>query len=697
MFVKRTRIKKTFRSGWLLAGCLLLTSIVHVSSAKASNPAGTVADYGKLPLYFEANEGQADPAVDYLARGAGYTVLLKAAEAVISLRSQAEGPAATVHMRLAGGEPGPRVVGIKRLPSVSHYFAGSDPRQWRSGVPHYGRVRYQNVYPGVDVVYYGNRNRLEYDFIVAPEVDPSRITLDFQGVDRLELTEEGALAMHTGAGVLHQRPPVLYQLGPGETRQPVAGTYVLRGRHQVGFQVGAYDTERALVIDPVLEYSTYLGDSESAAAIAVDSAGHAYVAGQTRSASFPSSGLPFGGGRDAFVAKLNATGTGLIYSTFLGGSASDVGLGVRVDASGNAYVVGQASSIDFPTTAGAFQTSRSGNSDAFVAKLDGSGSLAYSTYLGGTGIELGHAIAIDSTGGATVVGETYSTDFPTTALAFQPGFGGGASDAFVTKLNGSGSALAYSTYLGGTEPDKGLAVAIDSLGHTYLTGVTRSTDFPLTSGALQPNHGGGVNDAFMAQLDNSGATLVGSTYLGGGGQDFGHGIAVDASWNVYVTGYTSSTDFHVTSGVVQGARANRNDAFVTALNASGALVYSTYLGGAQNDYGRAIAVTSDGQAYVTGNTFSADFPITVGAPQPTSPRLGDAFVTHLSPDGSLLVLSTYLGGSGTRDIGYGIAVDAAGSAYVTGYTISADFPVTAGALQDTRIGREEAFVTKVSP
>ncbi|MEM7355138.1 MAG: SBBP repeat-containing protein [Acidobacteriota bacterium] len=683
--------------GWLLISFFFLSAIAHASAPGASQ-ARIEAAYGKLPIYFEANHGQAESPVEFLARGLGYSLLLSPEEAVLS-NAGGDRPA-TLRMRLAGGQPASSMVGEQRLPSTSHYFIGSDSRRWQSEVPHFGRIRATDVYPGIDLVYYGTQGLLEYDFIVAPQVDPGRITLDMEGVDRLTIEDDGSLTMHTDAGPLRQRPPVLYQVGPGPDaiRQPVAGRYVLRGPHQVGFQIAAYDADRPLVIDPILEYSTYLGDSESAYGITIDATGNAYIVGQTRSANFPDTvGPGFGGGRDVFVAKLNASGTGLIYATYLGGASSEFGRGISLDSAGNAYVVGETSSIDFPTTAGAFQTTKagvSGSTDAFVTKLGNLGTVVYSTYLGGTKGEFSGGVAVDSTGQAVVTGQTQSTDFPTTALSVQPASGGG-HDAFVTKLNAAGSGLVYSSYLGGSHTEKGSAITLDDLGHVYLTGMTQSGDFPVTPGAVQTTKNG-HNDAFVAQLDASGSSLVYATLLGGGGLDIAYGIAVDDAWNVYVTGYTNSIDFPVTAGVVQPARGGVYDAFAARLNAAGtALVYATYLGGAKNDYGRAIAIDANGDAYITGNTLSSDFPTTATAPQTTLNNRMDAFITHLSSDGSLLVTSTYLGGSGRHDIGYGIAVDDEGSAYVTGHTKSVDFPTTAGAFQTTRIGGEEAFVTKL--
>jgi hypothetical protein len=483
---------------------------------------------------------------------------------------------------------------------------------------------------------------------------------------------------------------------------------VLKGRRQVGFAVATYDTSLPLVIDPVLCYSTYLGgnSADEGRSIAVDSSGSAYVTGYTFSTDFPTTTgtfqtTTFGGSTDAFVTKLNPTGSALVYSTYLGGGYYDFGHGIAVDASGNAYVTGDTSSTDFPTTAGAFQTTLGGIRNGFVTKLNPSGSAqVYSTYLGGSYSDAGLGIAADRSGNACVTGLTFSTDFPTTAGAFQPTFGGGGSiDAFVTKLNPTGSAQVYSTYLGGSGGDEGLGIAVDASNNAYVTGFTQSTNFPTTSGAFQPTFGG-YNDAFVTKLNATGsAPLVYSTYLGGSDFERGFGIAVDTLGNAYVTG-VAGTNFPTTSGAFQTTFGGIIvDAFATKINPTGSapLVYSTYLGGSQFDQANGIAVDASDNAYVTGVTTSTDFPTTSGAFQTTFGGYSDAFVTKLNPTGSApLVYSTYLGGD-ADDSGNGIAVDPSGSAYITGTTSSIDFPTTTGAFQAVLmagVGCCDAFVTK---
>jgi hypothetical protein len=710
--------------------------------------------YGKLPLSFEANRGQTDPQVRFLSRAGGHTLFLAPTEAVLVLRSRKEvnryslnvnraphdptaqppddstakrpndsatqrtndstiephNDSTVLRMSFVGANPKTRVEGQEGLPGKANYFTGNDPTKWRTHVPTYAKAHYQDLYPGIDLIYYGNQRQLEHDFVVRPGADPSRIALSFQGADKVEVDAQGDLVLHTAAGAIRQRKPVIYQEVAG-LRRDIAGGYLLKGKHTVGFNVDKYDPNRPLIIDPVLVYSTYLGGStfDQGTGIAVDAAGNAYVTGGTNSSNFPTTAGAFqttfaGGFVDAFVMKLNPTGTALVYSTYLGGSGSlessgsEAVNGIAVDAAGNAYVTGGTNSSNFPTTAGAFQTTGGGiSSDAFVTKLNPTGSaLVYSTYLGGSRGDSGFGIAVDAAGNAYVTGDTDSTNFPTTVGAFQPGFAAGG-DAFVTKLNPTGSALVYSTYLGGSAGASGIAV--DALGNAYVTGIINSTTFPTTPGAFQRTFGDGTQDAFVTKLNPTGAALVYSTYLGGSRVDQGSGIAVDAAGNAYVTGITLSSDFPTTPGAFQTAFGGaRGDAFVTKLNPTGsALVYSTYLGGSSDFVdGSGIAVDAVGNAYVTGFTDSTSFPTTADAFQTTFGGSREAFVTKLNPTGSALVYSTYLGGSG-EDRGFGIAVDATGNFYVTGFTDSLNFPTTAGAFQPTPGGSglpADAFVAK---
>src|SRR5262245_44724759 len=674
------------------AALFLLLSLSGHAFATGLEAQNVMERYGKLPLHFEANTGQTNHEVKFLSRGRGYSVFLTSTEAVLALKTASTPAPAVVTMRLVGAKPG-RITGVEELPGKANYFIGNDPTKWRANVPTYAKVHYENVYRGIDLIYYGNERQLEYDFIVHPGADPRHIRLTFQGADRLEVDARGDLVMHTAAGEIHQRKPVIYQEVDG-VRHEIQGGYVLKGPRRVGFQVAAFDPSRPLIIDPTLVYSTFLGGSgnESASGIAVDAAGNAYVTGVTSSLNFPTTlgavqtASGGGGFADAFVTKLDPTGSTLVYSTYLGGSGNDRGLGIVVDGIGNAYVTGGTDSTNFPTTRGAMQATSGGGNDAFVAKLNPAGSaLVYSTYLGGTGSDQGVGISVDAAGNAYVSGVTGSTHFPTTPGAVQTTFGG-IQDAFVTKLDPSGSTLVYSTYLGGSGNDASLGIVVDAVGSAYVTGGTNSPNFPTTAGAVQTSPPGGGGDAFVTKLDPAGSALAYSTYLGGSAFDQSFHIAVDAVGSVYLTGITNSMDFPTTTGAVQTTSGGSGDAFVTKLNATGsALVYSTYLGGGGGDEGVGIAVDAAGNAYGTGFTDSTNFPTTAGAVQTTLGGGADAFMTKLDPTGSTLVYSTYLGGSGS-DLGLAIVVDGVGNVYVTGAADSTNFPTTPGAFQTTSGG-----------
>jgi len=609
-------------------------------------------------------------------------------------------------MRLVGANHRLRIVGREKSTGMVNYFVGDDPTKWQINVPSYAAVHYHDLYPGIDLVYYGNQRELEYDFIVRPGADPKRIALRVQGAHRLELDARGDLLIHTSTGSFRHRKPLLHQEVDG-VRRAISGGYMVTGANQFGFQVAEYDRRLPLIIDPVLVYSTYLGGSgyDSAQSIAVDTAGNAYVTGFTASLDFPV--LPgaaepaAGGGFDVFVTKVNSLGNGFVYSTYLGGRGDDCGLGIAVDAGGNAYVTGRTTSANFPTTRGVFQSTFGGTGDAFVTKLNPTGSaLVYSTYLGGGAEDFGAGIAVDVLGNAYVAGVSASLNFPTTPGAVQVAYGGGPTDAFVTKLNSTGTALLYSTYLGGSDVEHVGGIAADAVGNAYVIGDGASPDFPTTSSAFQvkPAAGGAL---FVTKLDPTGSSLVYSTHLGGTNTQFSGGIAVDATGHAYVTGHTRSVDFPTTAGAFQptfGGTPPFGDAFVTKLNPSGSgLVYSTYLGGSGDDHGFGIAVDVAGNAYLTGFTGSPNFPTTTGTLQSVLHGAFDAFVTILNSTGTALAFSTYLGG-GDFENGLGIAVDAVGDVYVTGFTGSLDFPTTPGAPVPNHTGRDTSmgFVAKIT-
>ena len=458
------------------------------------------------------------------------------------------------------------VRGMGKLPGASNYFIGNDPARWQREVPNYTKVRYEQVYPGIDLVYYGNPKQLEYDFILAPGANPEAIRMDAQGADKLDLDVHGDLLLRLAGQQIRIQTPAVYQEADGK-RQEVAGHFILRGEHQIGFQVGAYDSRRPLTIDPVLIYSSYLGGSgvENSpslastysfygAGVAVDGNGNAYLTGYTTSLNFPEvnpSQGNFPGTSEVFVTKIDPTGSTLLYSTFFGGSGDQDGLGIAVDSSGNAYVTGFTTASNFPTTPGAYRIAPySGSGDAFVFKINAAGStIGYSTYLGGNGYNVALGIAVDSGGNAYVAGYTSSTNFPT-VNSFQGSLrssssscasGGPCGNAFVTKFNANGSAPVYSTYLGGSVEDYAVGIAVGSAGNAYVTGATASTNFPLTSGAFDPRCGSDGNcnlstaggpyfESFIAELNVSGSGLVYSTYLGGSYEDDALGHCRGLDW-----------------------------------------------------------------------------------------------------------------------------------------------------------------------
>ena len=676
--------------------------------------------YGKLGVSFEENRGQVDERVRFLSRRGGATLFLTNDEASFVLSAPAEkgtgapvesSPAArargtqrrerpeshAVSMKFESANPWAEIVGERELEGKINYLRGDDPSKWRTNVRTFGAVRYREIYEGIDLVYYGNaQGQMEYDFEVAAGADPRQISLLIEGAKALEVDTAGDLVINTPAGELRQRRPEVYQEVEGE-RRAVEGVYVAQPDGRVRFALGEYDRSAPLIIDPVLEYSTYLGggSSDVARGIAIDSARNAYVTGFTFSTDFPTKnpvqGTNGGGDSyDVFVTKLNATGTALIYSTYLGGSAGDEAQDIVVDSSGNAYVAGVTFSTNFPT-ANAIQSTPGGGSDAFVTKLNAAGTaLVYSTYLGGGGGDEAQDIALDSSGNAYITGDTNATNFPT-ANAIQSSNGGGFVDAFVTKLNAAGTALVYSTYLGGSNSDAAYGVVVDSSGNAYVAGYTASTNFPVAN-AVQ-NGNGGSDDVFLTKLNAAGSAFVYSTYLGGSDADHGADVAVDSSGNAYIVGDTSSANFP-TANAVQPTKISITDAFVAKLNSAGsALVYSTYLGGNNTDAGRGVALDSSGNAYVTGITFSTNFPA-VSPVQPAKGGAKDAFVTRLNAAGSAFLYSTYLGGTLDED-GNGIAVDSLDSAYVAGYTGSTNFPVAFG-YQNTQGSNHDAFVSKIS-
>ncbi|MDY6851872.1 MAG: SBBP repeat-containing protein, partial [Thermodesulfobacteriota bacterium] len=624
---------------------------------------------------------QTDPRVKFLARSRGCLVFLTPAEAVLSLvrpQKDSQPCSDTLRISLAEANPAPEITGQGRLPGKVNYFIGGDRQKWRAGLPTYAGVWCKSVYPGVDLVYHGNQQRLEYDFVIAPGGDPSVIRLLFKGMDKMSLDPEGNLILEFPGGTLVQPRPVVYQEDKGK-RVLLSGRYELLGENRAGFVVAAYDRNKTLTIDPLLSYSTYLGGNanDEGQSVAVDASGHAYMTGRTLSSDFPLAG-PYqnssGGDWDAFVTKFDQTGESLVYSTYLGGGGTDEAYGMDVDSSGAAYITGYTNSADFPT-ANPFQGSSGGGDDVFAAKLNPQGNeLLYSTYLGGGGADYGMGLALDSSGAAYITGYTSSAHFPT-ANSVQ-GVTGGSVDAFVTKLNSTGNGLVYSTYLGGSTDDRGRDIAVDTSGAAYVVGDTKFDDFPTTPSAYDETGDGDTAyyDAFVTKFNPPGTAHVYSTYLSsaGGNNDFAFAVAVDSSGAAYVTGYTNADDFP-TINPFQGTPGGGNDAYLTKFNPSGSdLVFSTYLGGSVNDHGQGVALGPSDEVWVAGYTGSADFP-TVDPVQGALSANSDFFVSEFNSSGDTLLFSTYMGGTGW-DHGMDIAVHSSGDAFVAGYTDSADFP-----------------------
>jgi hypothetical protein len=720
--------------------------------------------YGKLPLAFEANQGQTAAEVRFLSRGDGYSLFLTEQEAVLALRHSRPGAArrldrtklskvrskmrtsekpAVLRMRLDGANPNATVAGVERMATKVNYFIGNDPGKWHTDIPTYSQVKYHEVYPGVDLLFYGNQRRLEYDFLVAPGADAKAITLDVQGASKLRIDQNGNLRMKVAGGEVELQKPVIYQEVNGERRE-IAGNYAIANNREVHFSISSYDGTRPLTIDPVLNYVTYLGGSgtDVARGIAVDTAGDAYVAGQTTSSTdFPTKNPESTTPPDtaaigtAFVSELNPTGTALLYSTYLGGSGNgslgDGAMAIAVDTASpaNIYVTGFTGSPDFPVSANPLinqpgPAGTSTNGSAFVTKLIpgniGAAQLAYSSYLGGDTQDEGNAIAVDSNGNAFVAGLTLSTNFPTTANAISTSLLNPNGSAFLTEINTTAitgpASKVYSTYFGGTNGggnaflfgDNAMGVTVDASSNAYITGTTTSTNFPVTAHVVSSCLTDVNGIAFVSIINTATPAMTFSTCLGGAAtQTQGAGIALGPNNIVYVTGETSSPDFPVTANSIPPAGpVTTGVAFVSLLNTASATPnqYSTFLGGKGGDAGLGIATDAAGNAYVTGGTGSPEFPITQGAILETlkNPN-ATGFVAKINPGGNGiadLLYSSYFGGSGNgaiNDAGNGIAVSAAKNAYITGQTSSSDLPVTAGVIQSKlNSTTTNAFVAELS-
>ncbi len=739
-------------SGWIVSGSIAAVAVlaaVGIAGSSLSTHRGNAAarpvaaaqaptlsaqqrgrvqaSLGALPLAFEANQGQTDPQVKYMARGNGYTVFLTANDTVFALQSssktatkQANGkqtfgkprPAArtkdisaAIRMHLVGGNAHPQVASGRELPGVTNYYTGSDRSNWHTGVKQYAGVSYRDVYPGVNMAFHGEQRQLEFDFIVAPGANAASINLGFSGARKISTDASGNLLLSSAAGNVVMHKPVAYQEENGKRRE-IAAAFVQVNKNQVGLSVGSYDHSRELVIDPALSYSTYLGGSseDDAYGIAVDSSGSAYIAGATDSPNFPAhtGTISSSGGFDAFVSKLDASGSSIVFTTVIGGTSDDFAFGVAVSSAGT-YVIGNTSSTAFPSTVA---IGPSGGTDIFVAGLNSTtGTATYVTRIGGTDTDSGNAIAADSSGNTYIAGETHSTDFPIVLPAIES-TAPDTDNAFVAKLNPTGTTLLYSTYLGGSLGDLATGIALDSSNNAYVTGITVSADFPTTSGAFQKAQAGTGDNGFVTEIKADGSATVYSTYLGGNGVSDALAIAVDSAGEAYVTGDTNSTAFP-TANPAQTSNAGGLDVFVTKLNATGAgLLFSTYYGGALDETGTGIALDSFGDAYVTGRTASSGYPVSgspfQGALNGTS---SDAFITEFSNTG-FVEYSSFLGGTGNENSVGGIttnaavgavAVDSSSNAYLAGSTASTTgFPLTSPlACCGAYSGLTDGFVAKV--
>jgi hypothetical protein len=703
-----------------------------------------MAAFGRLPLTFIQNQGQVDARVAYYVQGRDKTLYFTPQGITFALTGPTEGapgPRATgpmaavrpvgfgtapssegghrwvLKLEFVGANPDVQPRGQDPTSARISYFKG--PRAaWKMGLKSYATLVYADLWPGIDLIYSGTVNRLKYAFRVKPGADPRQIGLAYRGATSVQLTAEGQLAVSTPVGGMTDEKPYAYQEVEGQ-RVEVPAAYALTGegaggRQRYGFRVGSYDRSKPLLLDPaVLVYAGYLGGAaqEEGEDIAVDGAGNAYVTGLTASteATFPETVgpdlSPNGGSVDAFVAKINAAGTALIYAGYLGGAGFDAASGIAVDRAGNAFIVGSTASTEatFPVKVGPDLSYNGGSNDAFVAKINAAGTaLVYAGYLGGAGFELGNGIAVDGAGSVYVTGTT-SSNQATFPVKVGPDLSSnGGADVFVAKVNAAGTTLDYAGYIGGAALDQGNDIAVDGAGNASVVGNTASSDatFPVKVGP-DLSFNGPDGDAFVAKVNAAGTALLYAGYLGGAGVEIGLGIAVDGRGNAYVTGATTSTEatFPVKVGPDLSFNGGRGDVYVAKVNAAGtALDYAGYIGGDLREWGNDIAVDAAGNAYVTGFTTSteATFPVREG-PDLSHNGSEDAFVAKVNVAGATLVYAGYIGGA-SDDEGFGIAVDGAGNAYITGFTFSneATFPKRVGPYLSFNGGTDDAFVAKVS-
>jgi hypothetical protein len=681
---------------------LLLVAAVTPGEASPGEPS-----LSRLPLVFEPNVGQSGAGVAFLARAPGLSVRLENNAVLFALPpGRALASPGALRLDLVGAAAKPDIVALDPLPGRSNYFIGRQPARWHTDVPQYGRIKYVDIYPGIDLVLYGSGGTLEFDFHVSPHGNPEAIQFRLQGAERVTIDPHGDLVAALGSGSITQRRPRVFAQRGGLSRE-IQGRYEEHGG-LYSFAIGEHAEDEQLVIDPVVIASTYLGgsDFDDAYAMTLDRQGNVYLTGETFSSDFPVE-HPYQSHQywsDVFITKLDASMSRIIYSTYLGTPIQtgqfEAGFGIAVDAAGNAYVTGEAGECGFPTTPGAFQEvcERHVGADVFVTKLSPTGnSLVYSTYIHGDeeGAEFARTLALDAAGRVYVAGSTDVPSFPVTAGAHQAALAG-LDDGFVAVLNPTGSALAYSTFLGGTGGEDLEAIALDGQGRVYVAGTTLSANFP-TRNAYQASFAGGLTDAFLARLSPNLATLEYSSFLGGTKSDRAQGIAIDPAGYILVSGSTDSPDFpraHALQVTLRGGL----DLFLTKLDPSGAsLLYSTYFGGRENEgiFSVSLGVDPEGNAYLAGTTRSTDFPA-IHAFQPTyGGGAADAFLAKISADGSAILSSSFLGGA-DEDLGRAMVVGSSASVYLGGSTESTNFPVLAALQPTSGGGGIDAFLTKVA-
>lgn len=732
--------RSLFRVAALVA---LLSAWLCVAQTAPANPAATQRlipevqkSYGKLPLQFEANQGQTDRRVKFLAHAPGYSVFLTSGQMVLALRPSAVQassarkstvPAKTadtvIQINLVGADPNPAVAGEDLQSGRVNYFIGKDPKKWQTNLPIYRQVRYKNIYPGIDLVYYGNQSRVEHDFIIAPGADPKQIQLDIKGADRLSIAANGDLVLFQGSDEVRLQAPSLYQEFHG-LRVPITGKYTLQNSTRVSFTLSPYDKTMPLVIDPVLVYGTFLGGlaNDQAIGISVDSAGSAYIVGSTQSTNFPLaalSGVP-PSGTNVFVTKLDVSGSSLVYADYIGGNSEDYPIAMVMDGSNHVFITGYTYSGDYPTV-NPYQANSTGAPDVFITEVAADGaSLVYSSYLGGSSQDLSSGIALDPTGDILIAGSTYSQDFPV-VNAFQPTVFPNQNDyygqyGFLAKLTPDGSTLAYSTYFGGSQnivqscygqpcwptPQSTISgVAVDGSGNAYVAGVTNTYDFPVTDGSYQTSNTTTYDQqvGFVGKFDSSG-NLGYSTYFEAVPVNYYYfgmnAIAVDTAGSAYIAGvsYSSGALPLTTPNLCDPTQSGCSIGFITKFDPTGAsLAYSTFLAANIDAYPQSLLVDASGDAYVVSKSGGGD-PSQLVNPLEVFSNQTDILVQEIDPTAGTQLFSTFLGGYGS-DLPSGIALDSAGAIYVTGYTNSTDYPVTAAALQNTLGGNYDAFVTKI--